>query len=71
MKVVVLRRGAQWRTDSIKTVYCFHRIAREQGSQALWLPQTGLLVTTDPEEQAREFPYETWQEQAAAQAAEK
>lgn len=68
MKVVVLRRGPQWRSHAIKAVYYFHRVARDHGSHAVWLPQTGLLVTTDPGEQGHDFPYETWQAEAVRQA---
>lgn len=70
MKVVVLRRGPQWRSRSIKAVYDFHRRARDHGSHAVWLPQTGLLVTTAPEEQGHDFPYETWQAEAFRHATE-
>lgn len=42
----------------------FRSLAAEHGSAATWLPETGYLVTTDPTEITRNFPYEQWREQA-------
>lgn len=42
----------------------FKQIAQQYGSRAVWLPQTGLLVTECASEQNGSFPYEEWREQA-------
>lgn len=42
----------------------FREIAAQHGSHAVWLPQAGLLVTDDPTEAAKSFPYEEWRDQA-------
>lgn len=73
--MVVLRKGAEWQvTYQEGTVYWlveFHRIAREHGSKAQWLPVTGTLVTLDRDEQARNLPYDQWREEALRIACEK
>jgi hypothetical protein len=46
----------------------FRSIAAGHGSAATWLPETGYLVTSDPTEAARNFPYEEWREQALREA---
>lgn len=40
----------------------FNQLAREHGSAAIWLPETGYLITEDPAEAAKDFPYEQWRD---------
>lgn len=42
----------------------FSELAKAHGSAAIWLSETGYLVTEDPNEAARKFPYEEWRDQA-------
>lgn len=65
MSFVVLHRGEDWLFPaSGYIIEKFHQIALEQGSRARWLPITGTLVTDDPHEKARHYPYEDWRREA-------
>lgn len=46
----------------------FFLLAKEHGSAAKWLPETGYLVTEDPNEVTKDFPYEQWRDQALKEA---
>lgn len=48
----------------------FRRIAHGHGSHAVWLPQSGMLVTEYEAEQDRCYPYEAWRDQAINEAAD-
>lgn len=68
MKVKKLRSGEEWRTNSTETVLYFQQICREHGSNATWLPTTGMLVTTHIDEASKQFPYEQWLQEAQDKA---
>lgn len=65
------KSGLAGRTDNENTRRASDRfllIARAHGSSAKWFPETGYLVTEDPTEVAKEFPYEEWRDQALKEA---
>lgn len=66
MSNIVLRHGGEWRraTCNYKVVSRFHDLAREHGSQAVWEPLSGILVTMAREEKDLDYPYEEWLHQA-------
>lgn len=66
MSNIVLRHGGEWRrsTHNYRIVSRFHDLAREHGSQAIWEPLAGILVTMAQEEKELDFPYEDWLHQA-------
>lgn len=72
MSLTVLRKGRRWRMPfSTKMVDLFHVIARRHGSRAVWLPHMHCVMTDDPEESAKNLPYEEFISSAALRALEK
>lgn len=65
MSHIVLQRGEDWLFPaSGYVIEKFHQLALEHGSQARWLPVSGTLVTDDPEEAGRGYPYDDWRQEA-------
>lgn len=64
--LIELRSGREWLLveKDLKLVSTFFSICRKHGSRAFWLADVGLLVTRDPDEAAKNFPYENWLEEA-------
>lgn len=61
-----LRSGREWLLveKDLQFVATFFSICRKHGSRAIWLSDVGLLLTHDPDEVAKNFPYEDWLEVA-------
>lgn len=51
-------------TEQRRATDLFRKIAHQHGSRAVWLPQTGMLVTQSEAERHREYPYEEWRDWA-------
>ena len=65
MARIILRQGPEWRRSvDARIVSRFHYLTQQAGSQAVWLPTNGMLVTRDPQEPDKDFPYETWLQMA-------
>lgn len=62
----IMRQGPAWNIGALSTadqhliVEEFHRLARLHGSQAIWIAETGEVVSNDPSEAAKALPYEEW-----------
>lgn len=70
MSRIILRQGPQWKSPSRRVVHRFHSLTRQYGSEAIWLPVNGMLVTHDPEEADKSFPYENWLKMASYEGPE-
>lgn len=65
MARIILRQGPEWRRAvDDKIVSRFHYLTQQAGSEAVWLPTNGMLVTRDAQEPDKDFPYETWLQMA-------
>lgn len=61
---IVYRLDKSRVTATSEIVEAFKRIARSHGSRAVWLGQSGIVVTDDQDEPAKNYPYAGWIEQA-------
>lgn len=60
-----LRSGGQWKQhNSVPLKVFFHIICRRHGSQAIWLQDLAKLMTIDPDETEKNYPYEEWLDEA-------
>lgn len=63
--LLLLRKSKDWCLhDGRLTVDRFHALARQYGSRAIWLCESGTLVSEDRDEPAKNFPYEQWRDNA-------